>query len=357
MPASPPLSASVVICTYNRANLLKETLESLCGTRSQRRWDVVVVDNNSTDGTRHAVESLGRTLPAPVTYVFEPRQGKSNALNTGIARSRGDILAFTDDDVKVVPGWLEEACRPLDADRTIDYTGGPVHPLWDGVPPRWLDRSGSGLWGTLAILDYGDEPFVFEDKRRVPLGVNMAVRRSLVERIGGFHPELGRRGRTLLGQEQAEFFGRGRACGARGLYVPGMTLSHHVPQARLTKRYFRRWWFYKGLSRARVDAMHQRTELGLDLRTVPYVAGVPRYVWGQLPRSSMNFARSVLTGDRHAAMRHEMHVAYALGYIRACWMAHTLTPIAPVGPAGRPPTIVSEPPEATGHERLAESRL
>jgi glycosyltransferase involved in cell wall biosynthesis len=309
---------------------------------------VVVVDNNSTDATRHTVESAGRAMPARVTYVFEGHQGKSNALNTGIARSRGDVIAFTDDDVKVVPEWLEEACRPFDADRTIDYTGGPVRPLWDGIPPRWLDRSGSGLWGTLAILDYGDEPFIFEDKRRVPLGVNMAVRRSLVERIGGFHPELGRRGHSLLGQEQAEFLGRARAYGARGLYVPAMALSHHVPQARLTKRYFRRWWFYKGVSRARVDAMHRRTELGLDLRTVPYIAGVPRYVWGQLARSSASFAGSLLIGDRHAAMRHQMYIAYALGYVRACWAAHRLTPNAPGPLAGVSAGVASAPAETAG---------
>jgi hypothetical protein len=98
-----------------------------------------------------------------------------------------------------------------------------------------------------------------------------------------------------------------------------MSLDHHVPASRLTKRYFRRWWFWKGVSRARVDAMHHRTELGLDLRGVPYIARVPRFVWGLLPRAAMKWCGALFHRNSQAAARHEMQCAYALGYIRACW--------------------------------------
>lgn len=316
-------SASVLICTYNRADLLRETLESLRETQTSRIWDIVVVDNNSCDGTRAVVETFAGTAPVHVLYLFEARQGKSHALNTGLASSRGDIVVFTDDDVRVGPTWLDQACDALDRDASLDYTGGPVRPLWEVEPPRWFDRTRGDLWGTLAILDYGPASFVFEERQRVPLGANMAVRRALVERIGGFHPELGRRGRSLLGQEQAEFFARARALGARGLYVPGMQLDHHVPAARLTKAYFRRWWYWKGVSRSRVDAMHRQTELGLDLAGVPYVARVPRFVWGLLPRAFAGWLGAIVTGDVRGAARYEMQCAYALGYIRGCWNDRT----------------------------------
>lgn len=312
-------SASVLICTYNRAALLRETLDSLDVLRSARSWDLVIVDNNSDDETRAVIEAFAARSAVPVLYLFEPRQGKSYALNTGLARTRGDIIVFTDDDVRVEQGWLDAACRSLDEDSSIDYTGGPVYPLWEAEPPPWLDRTRGDLWGTLAILDYGREPFVFEERQRVPLGANMAVRRTLIERIGGFHPELGRRGRSLLGQEQAEFFARARAHGARGVYVPAMRLHHHVPAVRLTKQYFRRWWFWKGVSRARVDAMHHCTELGLDLREVPYVIGVPRFVWGLVPRAAARWTGAVVTRNAQAAARYEMRVAYAIGYVRGCW--------------------------------------
>jgi GT2 family glycosyltransferase len=314
-----PLSASILICTYNRADLLGATLESLRHLTSPRIWDVIVVDNNSADGTAQVVADAARDFPVPLQYVFEGRQGKSYALNTGMTLTRGDLIVFTDDDVELGPEWLDCACAALDADPSLDYTGGPVRPIWGGPPPPWLDQSRGDLWGTLAILDYGGEPFVFEERERVPLGVNMAARRTLIERIGGFHPELGRKGRSLLGQEQAEFFARARASGVRGQYVPAMELRHHVPASRLTKKYFRRWWFWKGVSRARVDAMHRRTELGLDLNRVPYIANVPRFIWGLLPRAVVRWLQARAGHDAQAATRYEMQCAYVLGYVRACW--------------------------------------
>jgi len=326
--------ASVVICTYNRSKWLEATLRSLSNIRTDRQWEIIVVDNNSADDTPAVVARHTAVSAVPVTYLFEPRQGKSNALNTGIARAAGDILLFTDDDVEIDPKWLDEACEPFTRESGVDYVGGPVEPMWEARPPGWFDQRRSDLWGTLAILDYGPTPFVFEERQRVPLGVNMAVRRQLVDRVGGFHPELGRRGKSLLGQEQAEFFSRARARGVRGLYVPGMKVRHYVPAARLTLGYFLRWWFWKGVSRARVDAMHGRTELGINLQDVPHLAGVPRYVWGQIPRSAMNSLLAIVRGRRTDLMRHAMHLVYCLGYIRACWHREVL------GPA---PTLTTAP--------------
>jgi len=135
MPARQDASASVVIGTYNRARLLEATLESLRRTVSGRPWDVVVIDNNSNDDTRQVVSAFAATAPVPVIYLHEARQGKSNALNTGLAHARGDILLLTDDDVEVDPHWLEEACLAFDRDPTIDYAGGPVSPIWGATPP------------------------------------------------------------------------------------------------------------------------------------------------------------------------------------------------------------------------------
>ena len=343
MQSSRPV-ASVVICTYNRSGWLDATLRSLAGMSTSRPWEIIVVDNNSKDDTRSVVARHTAVSAVPVTYLFEPRQGKSNALNTGIARAAGDILVFTDDDVEVDPQWLDEACEPFSHESGIDYVGGPVAPMWESPPPQWFDHRRSDLWGTLAILDYGPTPFVFEERQRVPLGVNMAIRRRLVDRVGGFHPELGRRGKSLLGQEQAEFFSRAHQCGVRGLYVPGMKVRHHVPAARLTLGYFVRWWFWKGVSRARVDAMHGRTELGVQLQDVPHLAGVPRYVWGQIPRSAASSLIALVRGRRTDLMRHAMHVVYCLGYIRACWQREVLPPAPTLTTSGGTGTVRVEAP-------------
>ncbi|MBA3885837.1 MAG: glycosyltransferase family 2 protein [Acidobacteria bacterium] len=308
------MDATILICTYNRASLLGPTLDSLAHLRApELSWEVLVVDNNSTDETRRLVEARQADYPVPLHYLFEPRQGKSIALNTGLAHASGAVIAFTDDDVQVPEGWLEAAVRPLLTRPGLAYTGGPVEPLWEASPPRWLAPAGN-LGGTIAVKDHGAEPFIFEERRKTPLGVNMAVRRSLIEQIGGFRPDLGRRGKSLLGQEQAEFFYRSRAAGALGLYVPEMTLQHHVPAARLTRSYFQRWWYWKGVSQARLHRIHHETELGLDLTRVPRIAGVPRYMLRSLVTEGLAALWAALRGHRATSMEHAMMVFYAVGY-------------------------------------------
>ena len=320
-PAGPPVvDATVLICTYNRASYLAATLDSLARTPPQPgfSWEVMVVDNNSSDTTRDVVESRRATYPVPLRYVFEGQQGKSTALNTGMAAAQASIIVFTDDDVQVAPGWLEATVRPLLEREDIDYTGGPVRPIWDAPPPAWLNLRGN-LGGTIAVKDHGPEEFVFEDRVKTPLGVNMAVRRSLIERIGGFRPDLGRNGKALLGQEQAEFFYRSREAGARGLYVPGMGLDHVVPASRLTRTYYRRWWFWKGVSHARVHQLHGRTELDLDLERVPRILGVPRFIFGNAARSAAGWLLALVTRNRAARAEHWLALVYDAGYCREIW--------------------------------------
>jgi glucosyl-dolichyl phosphate glucuronosyltransferase len=310
-----PLAATVLICTYNRAGYLADTLDSLAASRvNDLRWNVIVVDNNSTDTTREVVASRIARFPVALEYIFEAQQGKSNALNTGLAATNAAIVVFTDDDVRVGEGWLEAVCRPMLDDETIDYTGGPVLPMWEQPCPSWLDGR-SDLWGTLAILDYGPQPFIFEERRRVPLGANMSVRRTLIDRVGGFDPALGRKGESLLGQEQAEFFCRSRAAGARGLYVPAARLDHHVPAQRLTRGYFRRWWYWKGVSKSRLEQRHPVTELGIDLSAVPRFAGVPRFMIGSALRDAAGWLIAALTWNQAERMRCVAMLCYFAGYV------------------------------------------
>ena len=309
---------AVLIATYNRAALLGETLDVLarCDTDPHFPWEVIVVDNNSTDDTRGIVESRQDRYPVPLTYLFERRQGRSAALNTGMAATSAPLLLFTDDDVRVEPGWVLGGARALASG--ADYVGGPVIPIWEAPPPQWLDLTRSDLWGTIAILDYGASPFAFEDRRRVPLGANMGLRRSFVERVGGFRADLGRsNGRRVLGQEVPELLARGRWAHCRGVYVPEMRVHHHVPAARLTKRYYRRWWLGKGYSKAILDLAQPITETGLDLRTAPHLGSVPRYMISDAGRDILAYARALVTGDACERFRREMRLAYLFGYLRA----------------------------------------
>jgi glycosyltransferase involved in cell wall biosynthesis len=332
--------ATILICTYNRASLLGPTLDSIAALAcpADLDWEVLVVDNNSSDETRQVVERRQGAYPVDLRYAFEPRQGKSIALNTGHGLARGEVIVYTDDDVRVPAGWLEAAVRPLLADASLAYTGGPVRPMWERQPPAWLEPAGN-LGGTIAVKDHGDAAFVFEDRRKTPLGVNMAVRRTLVGAIGGFRPDLGRKGKSLLGQEQAEFFYRSRAAGARGMYVPAMVLDHFVPASRLTHNYFRRWWYWKGISQARLHRIHDRTELGLDLRVVRRLLGVPLYILRSTVSDAFAAIGALVRGDRSRAMESEMMAWYGLGYaweqLRWTLVASRRPPVAlPDGPAG-----------------------
>jgi glycosyltransferase involved in cell wall biosynthesis len=310
----PPL-ASVVIPAFNSAHLLGQTLDAIATrARLPQPWELIAVDNNSTDQTRAVVAERTASFPVPLRYVFEGAQGRSHALNAGIRASTAPVLVFTDADVVVDETWLPAAVAPL-LERTVDYTGGPVRPIWGGQRPDWLALDRSDLWGTLAILDYGRESFVFEERRRVPLGVNMAVRRTLLERIGLFDTRLGRSGTKLLGQEVPEFLARARTAGARGLYVPAMAVNHHVPACRLSKHYFRRWWYGKGRSRAVLDRLHPIDELGVDPWNARNLGGVPLFM---LRAAFMDLLGLVTDGtDPAERFRHEVMLCYFAGYVAA----------------------------------------
>lgn len=323
MTNSPSLQvdATVLIATYNRAALLRETLESIgrLAVRPGRTWEVIIVDNNSADDTRAVVDGAAAGFPVPLRYMFEGRQGRSSALNTGIAAARGAVVAFTDDDVLVAPGWLDAACDALTSDdASLAYAGGPVRPIWEAPPPAWLDTARGDLWGTIAIQDHGPDRFVYEERGKVPLGANMATRRDFFDTVGLFRADLGRSsGKLVLGQEVPELLLRARQAGLRGVYLPAMEVHHHVPARRLTPGYFRMWWFGKGVSRAALERMQPVTETGIDLRSAPHILGVPRHLYGAAVRHAMKWAQARVTGRATEAFRCRMMLAYFAGYFWA----------------------------------------
>jgi glucosyl-dolichyl phosphate glucuronosyltransferase len=314
---------SVVIATYNRASDLRDTLESLSALEPDGPWEVIVVDNNSTDATRQVVEEATASFPAPLRYLFERAQGRSPALNAGIRAASGEIIATTDDDVRVPAEWLTEASAGLER-LGCDYVGGRVLPIWGGPRPSWVPDHGGKQWAVIALLDYGTDPIEFG--ARVPLGVNMAFRRSAFERAGVFDPQTGRRAGTLLGQEVREWCIRARKAGVRGCYVPEVWLRHIIPAERLNKRYFRRWFYWRGISRAMLyeragldmEAPEQTT---LDFSTVPHLFGVPRYLYRKVLTNATAGVRAALRGRSAEAFEHELWLWFFAGILRQRWAA------------------------------------
>jgi hypothetical protein len=112
---------------------------------------------------------------------------------------------------------------------------------------------------------------------------------------------------------------RARNAGFRGVYVPAMHVRHHIPAKRLTRRYFRRWWFGKGVSRSALEQIQPVTELGIDLRRTPHVFRIPRYMYGSALRDALRWLGAALRGRSADAFRHEMMLAFFCGYLRSRW--------------------------------------
>jgi glycosyltransferase involved in cell wall biosynthesis len=314
---------SIIIPTYNRADELRETIRSIAKLSVVGDWEVLIVDNKSTDHTRMVVEAESVSYPAPLRYLFEPEQGRYAAINSGIRAATGKIIATTDDDARVEPDWLTRAAAGLEK-VGCDYVGGKVHPIWKGARPAWLPDGPGRHWAVLALQDHGDEPLEFGVKIPWPLGINTATRREAFDRIDLFDNRLGRKAGTLRNQAQREWHLRARAAGLRGFYVPDMIVHHVVEAERLKKQYFRRWYYWHGISRAilftklGVD-MDSPDHSRLDFSQVPQVAGVPRYMYRTLAGHLKDLARARLRGDAVAAFEHEQWLCFFAGIARQRW--------------------------------------
>lgn len=315
-------SASVLICTYNRAGLLRETLEAFRAIALPDRCDVeiVVVDNNSTDATPDIVAEAARTSAVPIVYRQEARQGKSFALNTGLAHARGDILALTDDDVLPDPRWLARIVSTF-REREVTFVFGKVLPRWGCLPPpELLTVRAQDIWGPLAIVDYGDEPAEYRAEssgQRLPIGANLAFAREAIVKAGGWRTDLGKVNNTLISGEDHEIFMRLRRLSLyAGFYDPSITVRHYVPASRLTRRYFRRWFLWHGKTHA---LMLDELFPDLDFSRVPTIAGVPRFLYRQ---GFLQFCRYLLALPRADALNvlvEELRTLQFIGLYVECW--------------------------------------
>jgi glycosyltransferase involved in cell wall biosynthesis len=315
---------SIIIPTYNRADELRDTIRSIAKLTVVGDWELLVVDNKSTDHTRAVVEEESVSFPATLRYLFEPEQGRYAALNTGIRAAKGNIIATTDDDARVEPDWLTRASAGLEA-LGCDYVGGKVWPIWRGTRPNWLPDRPGRYWAVIALQDHGNKPLEFGvNGIPWPLGINTATRREAFERIDLFDNRLGRKAGTLRNQAQREWHLRARSAGLRGFYIPEMVVHHVVEAERLRKQYFRRWYYWHGISRAilftklGVD-MDAPDNSQLDFSKVPQLAGVPRYMYRTLATHAKDVVVARLRGDAVAAFEHELWLWFFAGIAKQRW--------------------------------------
>lgn len=312
---------SIIIATYNRAESLSSTLRSLAEATLLGEAEVIIVDNNSSDETHKVVADAMADFPTELRYVHEAKQGRSAALNAGIEVSRGEIILITDDDVRIDAGWIVAASRAF---RTLDcdYLGGKVLPIWEGGRPSWLPDRGGKHWAVIALLDYG--PDVVELDKQVPLGVNMGFKRESFVKAGLWDNRIGRKGGTLLGQEVREWGLRARSVNLKGFYIPDMIVHHIIPSDRLKKSYFRRWFYWHGISRAILfdqtgADMEAPEETSLDFSLVPKIAGVPRYLYRSCLSSFARMLVSAFRRDWVQTFERELWLWFFAGIVVQRW--------------------------------------
>jgi glucosyl-dolichyl phosphate glucuronosyltransferase len=311
-------SLSVLICTYNRSHLLRQTLAALqqATPPTSCAVELIVVDNNSSDRTREVVCESAAAGRFPVRYVAEQQQGKSFALNTGLAIAQGDVIALTDDDVLPAADWLESITANFRA-ADIVFVFGKVLPRWEvPPPPELLTIRARDIWGPLALIDYGDERVNYDaesfGRKRLPVGANLAVRRQAIERVGGWRTDLGRVDNTLIAGEDRELCVRLYRAGLySGIYDPAVVVRHLVPASRLTRDYFRKWYFWHGRTLARMaDAVF----LDLDLTRVPSIAGVPRFMYRECLGQVWRWLRRAGRADALAVLIEEVMLMEYFGF-------------------------------------------
>ena len=248
------IQVSVVIGTYDRARLLEGALQALAAQEvpDSLKWEIVVVDNNSADATAQTVAAFSKTTPIPVRYVFERQQGVASARNRGVREARGEIIAFTDDDVLPTSDWVAQTAAAI-VRWNADGVGGRILPKWEAAPPRWLTENWN-LLARLAIMDFetgqllslpiGPKPQVW--------GANMAFRREALQKVGDFDPRLGVVGKKLYRGEEDDLIRRALRLGLKIAYDPALTVFHRIGPDRVRKAYFRKLFFDAGEGRALV---------------------------------------------------------------------------------------------------------
>ena len=306
-----PLDVSVVISTYDRYHMLPETLNSMLAQRfAAERYEVLVVDNNSTDLTREVVQRYVERAPGLIRYLFEVRQGLSHGRNTGIAHARGKIIAFTDDDIRPAPDWLQRIKEAFDRNPEVDVVGGRVLPRWDLHPPAWLTRD---HWAPLALVDFGEQALHVNRERPLCLvGANSAYRRSALDRIGNFSLDVQRVRNGIGSIDEGELLERLWRSGGKGLYDPEIVVYAQVQAERLSRAYHRRW--HAGHGRSYAILRQEEFE-----RSRARILNIPVHLYRAALLNAGHWVASRLAGRSDAAFQSELKLCFFAGYVRQRW--------------------------------------
>ncbi|MCD7976214.1 MAG: glycosyltransferase [Tannerellaceae bacterium] len=255
------MTLSVIICTYNRGRYLPMILDSLrFQALSSELFEIIMVNNKSTDNTEEIISNYIKEFPdIPLKYFMESSQGISYARNRGIQESRGDIIVFLDDDETIDPDFLEGVLDFFTNHPDAGITAGPVIPVYEDVKPAWLtpfiSRAITGEYNK------GDHIKLLKGKDYPGTG-HACFRKELFYKYGIFNPDLGRKGNSVLGAEDKDFFLRLIKGGEKCYYLPIAKIYHHLPAEKMSVDFFVKIAYGIGKSeRIRTYSSHKKAYL------------------------------------------------------------------------------------------------
>lgn len=261
------MKLSLIIPTRNRASLLKNALESvLKQSLNQDKFEVIIVDNGSTDNTKEIYIQYKNKIKN-LYYFFESTPGLHIGRHKGLKESKSDILVFIDDDAELFPNHLENVLKTFE-DEQVALVGGKNLPKYEIEPPKWI----SDIWNrtntnkftwTLSILDFGDE--IKEIDANYVFGCNFSIRKKILDETQGFHPDG-------MPQDLLKYRGDGETYVTRyinkshykAIYNPLVSIYHFVPQSRMTKEYFCKRNYEKGVSDAFTDIRDYKESIEIE---------------------------------------------------------------------------------------------
>lgn len=241
------MELSIVIATYNNVSSLERTLCSVAVQDADKSiWECVVVNNGSTDDTAKRVAAFAKEHgDINIKLVDEPQQGLSYARNRGIAESKGQFIAFIDDDETINEGFVS-AYIDLFRNHGAFVGSGAMKVCYDTARPKWMSHYTEKMIAN--PLDLGSD-IITITRTATPTGGNMAFNREVFNLYGNFDTNLGRKGEVLFGGEENDLFDRIRDLGERIFYTPHAVAYHHISDKKLTAEYFDRLSYGVGVSK------------------------------------------------------------------------------------------------------------
>jgi glycosyltransferase involved in cell wall biosynthesis len=306
---------SVILSTFNRADVLDGALNALVHQRNHGvTFEVVIVDNDSTDGTDALVDSWVGKYPF-IRYAHEARRGVSCGRNKGATLASAPIFAFTDDDVRATPNWIVTVKDSFDQADDISFVGGKVLPVWSGSPPSWFTWAHSG---PLGLLDFGERRMrIGKDRALCLLSANLAVRREAFEAVGGFSP-------AFMRSQDHELLIRLWRSGRMGEYRPDLVVHAIVPEERLKKSYHLMWHRRNALYHALMEPSDYFWTSDPTSSSPIFVCGVPTFAYRQWAHE---VGRTLLacTAGTAAYFTHRTRATHLFHYIVQRFRRHQTT--------------------------------